>query len=114
MLIFRTILAPIGGALGIPMSGFGKKMGGSVSKGRPYMVGDGGNGSGAELFVPNQSGTIVPNNKLGGGGVTVVQNISLSGDVSAQIRSQVMSMLPGIADASRGAVLEAQRRGQPS
>ncbi len=66
------------------------------------------------MFVPNQSGTIVPNHKMGGGGVVVNQTINLSGDVSAQIRSQVLGMLPSIAEASRGAVLEAQRRGQPA
>tara|TARA_R110000765_G_scaffold166981_3_gene271886 strand:+ start:1922 stop:3478 length:1557 start_codon:yes stop_codon:yes gene_type:complete len=121
MLIFRTILAPITGGIGNLFGGGGSgkpqdyfARGGSVSKNKPIIVGDGGNGSGAEMFIPHSSGSIIPNSKLGGGGVTVVQNISLSGDVSAQIRSQVMSMLPGIADASRGAVLEAQRRGQPS
>lgn len=34
--------------------------GGPVEKGMPYIVGDGGNGSGAELFVPEQSGRIIP------------------------------------------------------
>jgi len=121
MLIFRTILSPITGSIGglfggggSPIKDFGMKMGGSVSKNKPIIVGDGGNGSGTEMFIPHSSGSIIPNNRLGGGGVTIVQNISLSGDVSAQIRSQVMSMLPGIADASRGAVIEAQRRGQPA
>ena len=121
MLIFRSIIAPFTGAIGGLFGGGGvpglpqTKMGGSVSKNKPIIVGDGGNGSGAEMFIPHSSGSIIPNHHLGaGGGVTVVQNISLSGDVSAQIRSQVMSMLPGIADASRGAVLEAQRRGSPA
>ena len=41
--------------------------GGPVSEGMPYLVGE----RGAELFVPNTSGAIVPNNKLGGGNVTV-------------------------------------------
>ena len=41
--------------------------GGPVSDGMPYLVGE----RGAELFVPNTSGAIVPNNKLGGGNVTV-------------------------------------------
>ena len=96
---------------GSPVPGLPQKaLGGSISKNKPSIVGE----RGAEIFVPHSSGSIIPNNKLGGGGVTVVQNISLSGDVSAQIRTQVMSMLPGIANASRGAVLEAQRRGQPA
>lgn len=41
--------------------------GGPVSDGKPYLVGE----RGAELFVPNTSGAIVPNHKLGGGNVTV-------------------------------------------
>jgi hypothetical protein len=41
--------------------------GGPVSADAPYLVGE----RGAELFVPNTSGSIVPNHKLGGGNVTV-------------------------------------------
>ena len=51
--------------------------GGPVSAGSPYVVGE----QGPELFVPHASGTIVPNNKMGGGGsgsggVTVNYNIA--------------------------------------
>ena len=38
-------------------------MGGPVMGGEMYMVGE----RGPEMFVPNQSGTIVPNNQLGSG-----------------------------------------------
>jgi len=41
--------------------------GGPVTGDTPYLVGE----RGAELFVPNTSGAIVPNSKLGGGNVTV-------------------------------------------
>ena len=41
----------------------GKQKGGTVTANRPYLVGE----AGAELFVPNKTGTIVPNNRLGGG-----------------------------------------------
>ena len=53
-------------------------MGGPVSAGSPYVVGE----KGPELFVPHASGTIVPNNKMGSsggggsGGVTVNYNIA--------------------------------------
>lgn len=47
----------------------GKASGGYVASNTPYMVGE----QGPELFVPKQSGTIIPNNKMGGG-VTI--NIS--------------------------------------
>jgi len=40
----------------------GRAAGGSVTGGQQYMVGE----QGPELFVPNQSGSIVPNNALGG------------------------------------------------
>lgn len=41
--------------------------GGPVSQNQPYLVGE----RGPEMFVPNTNGAIVPNNKLGGGNVTV-------------------------------------------
>ena len=41
----------------------GRRTGGQVTGGTPYMVGE----QGKEMFVPNQSGTIVPNDKLSGG-----------------------------------------------
>jgi lambda family phage tail tape measure protein len=45
--------------------------GGSASAGEAYVVGE----RGAELFVPNRSGTVIPNNELGGfGGTTNITN----------------------------------------
>ena len=44
-----------------------REKGGPVRKGSPYIVGE----KGMELFVPNQSGTIIPNHKLSGGGTAV-------------------------------------------
>ena len=50
--------------------------GGRVKVGKFSIVGE----KGPELFVPRSSGTIVPNNKLGGGGSTsVVVNVDASG-----------------------------------
>ena len=50
--------------------------GGRPPVGRPSIVGE----RGPELFVPRSSGTIVPNNKLGGGNNTsVVVNVDASG-----------------------------------
>ena len=82
--------------------------GGDVTSGRPYIVGE----KGAELFVPNRSGTIVPNNQLGGGSPVVVnQTINLSTGVSQTVRAEVLGMLPQISEAAKGAVLDAKRRG---
>jgi hypothetical protein len=52
----------------------GRRFGGPVSSGRPYMVGE----VGPELFVPNSSGKIVPNDKLGGNTLNLTQNIQSS------------------------------------
>lgn len=48
--------------------------GGPVSARNPYLVGE----RGPELFVPGNSGTIIPNDKLGAGS-TVVVNVDASG-----------------------------------
>ena len=62
----------LGPNYGIPQ----RANGGPVSAGSPYMVGE----RGPELFVPGRSGTIVPNNELGGGGQTnVVVNVDARG-----------------------------------
>jgi hypothetical protein len=83
--------------------------GGNVNAGQPYMVGE----RGAELFVPNRSGTIVPNDQLGRGSAPVVinQTINLSTGVAQTVRAEVMNMLPQITEATKGAVYDAKRRG---
>ena len=51
----------------------GRKTGGLVQKGTPYVVGEGG----SEMFVPNQTGTIIPNGNMGGNKpVSVTFNIN--------------------------------------
>ena len=85
---------------------FGFANGGRPSMGKPAIVGE----KGAELFVPDSAGRIIPNDKLGGG-VTVHQTINLSAGVSQTVRAEVMGMLPQIQEASKAAVLEARRRG---
>ena len=46
----------------------GRANGGAVMAGTPYLVGE----RGMEMFVPKTSGTIVPNDKMGGMGTTIV------------------------------------------
>lgn len=58
-----------GGLLGF--LGF-RAEGGPVMKNRPYIVGE----RGPELMVPGSSGTIIPNNMLGGGQTNVTYNIN--------------------------------------
>lgn len=51
-----------------------RETGGSVNSSQPYLVGE----KGAELFVPNSNGTIIPNNKLVNGGTTI--NLTITGN----------------------------------
>ena len=57
-----------------PGSSFFRANGGTVSKGKSYMVGE----RGAEMFVPNTGGRIVPNSDLGGS-TNIVVNVDASG-----------------------------------
>lgn len=61
----------------VPLSG--RALGGPVMSGTPYIVGE----IGPELFVPNQSGTIVPNSRLGGG---ATYNITVQAGVGDPVR----------------------------
>jgi tape measure domain-containing protein len=53
----------------------GRAKGGPVSSGQTYMVGE----RGPELFVPGRSGTIVANDKMGGGSTNVIVNVDAKG-----------------------------------
>jgi hypothetical protein len=81
--------------------------GGPVSAGSPYLVGE----RGPELIVPNRSGTVIPNNKLGGGGVVVNQVINISTGVQQTVRAEIRQLMPQIADSAKAAVSDAKRRG---
>jgi len=87
--------------------GGGKAIGGPVQANQSYVVGE----RGPEMFVPSRSGSIVPNNKLGGGGVVVNQTINVTTGVQQTVRAEVMGLMPQIAEASKAAVLDAKRRG---
>jgi hypothetical protein len=69
--------------------------GGPVSGGSPYVVGE----QGPELFVPHASGTIVPNNKMGGG--------SGSGSGSVTVNYNIAA---GVSRAELAPILEQERR----
>lgn len=57
--------------------GGGRAAGGSVVGGTSYLVGE----RGAELFTPSQSGTITPNNRLGG---NTIINLNVSGAIDPE------------------------------
>lgn len=67
-----------GGIFGKLIGGLFKARGGPVFSNQPYVVGE----RGPELFMPNASGSIVPNNQLMGTGVQTAgtSNINLGGE----------------------------------
>jgi hypothetical protein len=70
--------------------GGGKAEGGPVSSSKSYLVGE----RGPELFVPNTNGNIIPNNRLGGGGVTNNFNINVSGAIDKEgVARQIVDLL---------------------
>jgi len=87
----------------------GKAVGGPVSGGRPYIVGE----RGPELFVPGSSGSITPNHALGG-------NVSFSYSIDARgaDAERIMSVLPPLLkqseDRTIGRVRELIGRGRLS
>ena len=90
--------------LGTPM----KAIGGPVQRGNPYVVGE----RGPELFVPSRTGSIVPNDKMTGGGQVVVnQTINVSTGVQQTVRTEIKSLMPQIAESAKAAVADAKRRG---
>jgi len=81
--------------------------GGPVSQGSSYLVGE----RGPELFVPNSSGSIIPNNQLQGGGITINQSINVSTGVQQTVRAEIMNLMPQISNAAKSAVADAKMRG---
>jgi len=82
--------------------------GGRPPVGKPSIVGE----KGPELFVPRSSGTIVPNNKLGGGGSTsVVVNVDASGTDVQGNEAQAKELGTLVSVAVKGELLKQQRPG---
>ena len=96
-LAIQKAFAGIGGPIGGFFGGlFGRANGGRVSANQPYMVGE----RGREMFVPTTSGTIVPNNQLGGGTTNIInvsvdaQGTQAEGD---EVTSSQLGKLIGVA-----------------
>ena len=85
-----------------------KALGGPVQGKSPYLVGE----RGPELFIPNSSGNIIPNNQMGGGaGVVVNQTINVTTGIQSTVRAEIAGLMPQIAQAAKGAVADARVRG---
>ena len=70
----------------------GKQAGGQVSANRPFLVGEGG----PELFVPGQTGTILPSKTLAGIGGGVIINITgtfMSDDAAKKMANKMIDAL---------------------
>lgn len=97
------------GSLGLP---FGLATGGSMRPNQAYLVGE----NGPELVIPRHSGTVVNANQTAGamgnsGGVTVQNNITVTGSDAAMVRAEVAKMIPQITNATKAAVIDARLRG---
>ena len=68
----------------------GKAGGGPVMKNKPYVVGE----RGPELMVPNSSGSIIPNDQLGGGNTKTVVTYNINA-VDARSFKQLVASDPG-------------------
>lgn len=89
------------GALGglIP----GRAVGGSVTSGDPFLVGE----RGPELFVPSSSGRIVPNGQYGGG-----LNLTMTGPVTVVNNGQQRDARGTLADVAFAMAAELRSRGR--
>lgn len=67
-----------------------RALGGPVMDGVPYLVGE----RGPELFVPGQSGTIVPNNAMGGGTINVTVTSADPNEVVRALQTYVRQSGP--------------------
>ena len=96
-----------GGILGFLTGGL-LANGGTAAGGKSFIVGE----KGPELFVPRSTGTVVPNNKLGGGGSTnIVVNVDASGTDVQGDDAQAKELGTLISVAVQGELLKQQRPG---
>lgn len=110
--VTQQIVGMVSGALsgiGIPLPGLtGKAIGGAVQGGNAYMVGE----RGPEMFVPSRGGSIVPNNKLGGG-ININVDARGSNDpaaVRAQVQQGILEAAPYIIAAAKNNTLNSAGR----
>ena len=102
----NTILSGIPGFGGLPkLLGFSK--GGRPPVGRPSIVGE----KGPELFVPRRSGTIIPNDKLGGGSTNINVNIDATGSSVEGDEQQSKELGRAISAAIQSELLKQRRPG---
>ena len=91
----------------IPLPGLAT--GGPAMANTPYIVGE----KGPELFMPGRSGTVIPNDALGGGGTTnVVVNVDASGNSNVQgDQAQAKQLGVAVSAAVQAELVKQQRPG---
>ena len=84
-----------------------RALGGPVSAGSPYLVGE----RGPELFTPSRGGSIIPNNALGGGNTSIVVNVDASGSSVQGDQAQGRQLGVAISAAVQAELVKQQRPG---
>ena len=101
----NTILGGIAPGVFGGLLGFSR--GGRPPTGKPSIVGE----RGPELFVPRRSGTIIPNDKLGGGSTNINVNVDASGSAVEGDNSQSKELGRLISVAIQSELLKQRRPG---
>lgn len=94
----------IGDAAGA-IGGLFRASGGPVSGGHPYIVGE----RGPELFVPNRSGTVVPNGQFAAGGGL---NLTMTGPITVVNNGQQRDARGTLSDVAFAMAAELRSRGR--
>lgn len=95
-------------AIGDWFSGLFRAEGGPVMAGSPYIVGE----QGPELFMPQTSGSIIPNGSFGGGGVSIaIDARGADQGVEARLDAMLSRRLPGILAAAHANTVGKVNRG---
>lgn len=82
--------------------------GGNLDRGQASIIGE----KGPEIFIPKVSGTVIPNNKLGGGGgVNITQNFNISPGLEETVQAKIEEAAPFIAESAKTAVFQAIEKG---
>jgi len=96
------LVGKLGSALGGSFGG-GKADGGTVMGGKTYLVGE----RGPELFTAGRTGTITPNNAMGGG-LTYAPVVTIQGGATEQDRILFQRQL----DQQKAEIFDLARRGR--
>ena len=103
----NTILKGISPGFFGSLTGLGFARGGRPPVGKASVVGE----RGPELFVPRRSGTVVPNDKLGGGSTNISVNVDASGSSVQGDEQQSKELGKAISAAIQSELLKQRRPG---